>query len=94
MESWGSAARRRTADLVLWAATAAPIGYAGVTPPHSGRAIALTVGALLLLAAAVAVSRRWPVAALVAVVLGSLLGGNFLFAIPVFSYRRESFMAS
>ncbi|MFG1888215.1 sensor histidine kinase [Micromonospora sp. NPDC049051] len=86
MESWGSAARRRTADLVLWAATAAPIGYAGVTPPHSGRAIALTVGALLLLAAAVAVSRRWPVAALVAVVLGSLLDGNFLFAIPVFSY--------
>ncbi|MCL7460014.1 histidine kinase [Micromonospora sp. MSM11] len=78
--------RRRAADLLLWAGTAAPIGYAGVTPPHSGRATALTLGALLLLAAAVAASRRWPVAALVVVVLGSLLDGNFLFAIPVFAY--------
>ncbi|MEU9507731.1 histidine kinase [Micromonospora sp. NPDC048170] len=84
---WSRAAvRRRTADLFLWVTTAAPIGYAGVTPPHSGRATALTVGALLLLAGAVAVSRRWPVAALVVVVLGSLLDGNFLFAIPLFSY--------
>ncbi|MCX4385849.1 histidine kinase [Micromonospora peucetia] len=97
MESWWSArvgggrwsrpaVRRWTADLLLWVTTAAPIGYAGVTPPHSGHATALTVGALLLLAMAVAVSRRWPVAALVVVVLGSLLDGNFLFAIPVFSY--------
>ncbi|MEU4772073.1 histidine kinase [Micromonospora sp. NPDC023644] len=97
MESWWSAraggavrprevVRRRLGDLLLWATTAAPIGYAGVTPPHSWQASALTVGALLLLAAAVAVSRRWPVAALVVVVLGSLLDGNFLFAIPVFSY--------
>ncbi|MEU8043845.1 histidine kinase [Micromonospora echinofusca] len=77
---------RRAADLLLWAGTAAPVGYAGVTPPHSGRATALTLGALLLLAAAVAVGRRWPVAALVVVVLGSLLDGNFLFAIPVFAY--------
>ncbi|MEU4781186.1 histidine kinase, partial [Micromonospora sp. NPDC023633] len=97
MESWWSAragggrwsraaVRRWTADLLLWVTTAAPIGYAGVTPPHSWQATALTVGALLLLATAVAVSRRWPVAALVVVVLGSLLDGNFLFAIPVFSY--------
>lgn len=97
VESWWSArvgggrwsrpaVRRWTADLLLWVTTAAPIGYAGVTPPHSGHATALTVGALLLLAVAVAVSRRWPVAALVVVVLGSLLDGNFLFAIPVFSY--------
>ncbi|MGN9765495.1 sensor histidine kinase [Micromonospora sp. SD12] len=96
MESWWSAragdgrsravVRRRAADLLLWVGTAAPIGYAGVTPPHSGRTTALTLGALLLLAAAVAVGRRRPVAALVVVVLGSLLDGNFLFAIPVFSY--------
>ncbi|MFG3696718.1 sensor histidine kinase [Micromonospora sp. NPDC047620] len=97
MESWWAAlagggrvaragVRRWTGDLFLWLVTAAPIGYAGVTPPHSGRAVALTVGALLLLSGAVAVSRRWPVAALVAAVLGSLLDGNFLFAIPVFSY--------
>ncbi|MEU6074306.1 histidine kinase [Micromonospora sp. NPDC047074] len=96
MEKWWSArtggrwprqaVRRRLADLLLWGATAAPIGYAGVTPPHSRHAIALTLGALLLLAVAVAVSRRWPVAALIVTVLGSLLNGNFLFAIPVFSY--------
>ncbi|MEU4381676.1 sensor histidine kinase [Micromonospora echinofusca] len=97
MESWWSAragggrwsravVRLRGADLLLWVGTAAPIAYAGVTPPHSWRATALTLGALLLLAAAVAVGRRWPVAALVVVVLGSLLDGNFLFAIPVFSY--------
>ncbi|MGC5329264.1 sensor histidine kinase [Micromonospora sp. DT62] len=78
--------RRRLGDLLLWATTAAPIAYALVTPPHSGQATARLAGALLLLTVAVAVSRRWPVAALVVVVLGSLLDGNFLFAIPVFSY--------
>ncbi|MEU7998882.1 histidine kinase [Micromonospora sp. NPDC049060] len=78
--------RRRLGDLLLWATTAAPIAYALVTPPHSGPATARLAGALLLLAVAVAVSRRWPVVALVGVVLGSLLDGNFLFAIPVFSY--------
>ncbi|MDO3700384.1 histidine kinase [Micromonospora sp. C28SCA-DRY-2] len=84
---WSGADRRRWAgDAALWLVTAAPIGYAGVTPPHSGRATVLTVCALLVLTAAVGVSRRWPVAALVMAVLGSLLNGNFLFAIPVFSY--------
>ncbi|MEU2662566.1 histidine kinase [Micromonospora sp. NPDC007220] len=78
--------RRRLGDLLLWATTAAPIAYALVTPPHAGPATARLAGALLLLAVAVAVSRRWPVVALVGVVLGSLLDGNFLFAIPVFSY--------
>ncbi|MEW2374892.1 histidine kinase [Micromonospora sp. NPDC047812] len=84
---WSRAAvRRRSADLLLWVTTAAPIAYALVTPPHSGQATARLAGALLLLAGAVAASRRWPVAALVVVVLGSLLDGNFLFAIPVFAY--------
>ncbi|SCL49887.1 Signal transduction histidine kinase [Micromonospora citrea] len=85
---WWSRAevRRRSGDVLLWLVTGAPIGYAGATPPHSGRTVALTAGALLLLAAAVALSRRWPVAALVVAVFGSLLDGNFLFAIPVFSY--------
>ncbi|MEH0971175.1 histidine kinase [Micromonospora sp. CPCC 205546] len=78
--------RRLLGDLLLWATTAAPIASALVTPPHSGPATARLAGALLLLTVAVAVSRRWPVAALVGVVLGSLLDGNFLFAIPVFSY--------
>ncbi|MFV2116671.1 sensor histidine kinase [Micromonospora sp. LOL_025] len=86
-DGWSRAeVRRRSADLLLWVTTAAPIGYAGITPPHSAYASALTAGALLLLAAAVVASRRWPVAALVVVVLGSLLDGNFLFAIPVFAY--------
>ncbi|MGW4502307.1 sensor histidine kinase [Micromonospora sp. NPDC004336] len=84
---WSRAeARRRAGDVLLWLVTAAPIGYAGVTPPHSGRAVALAGGALLSLGVAVAVSRRWPVAAVVVVVVGSLLDGNFLFSIPVFSY--------
>lgn len=78
--------RRRLGDLLLWVTTAAPIAYALVTPPHAGPATARLAGALLLLTVAVAVSRRWPVVALVVVVLGSLLDGNFLFAIPVFSY--------
>ncbi|MEV4542194.1 sensor histidine kinase [Micromonospora echinaurantiaca] len=84
---WSRADQRRWAgDAALWLVTAAPIGYAGVTPPHSGRDTMLTVCALLVLTAAVGVSRRWPVAAVVMAVLGSLLNGNFLFAIPVFSY--------
>ncbi|WP_233258114.1 sensor histidine kinase, partial [Micromonospora sp. S4605] len=84
---WSRADHRRWAgDALLWLVTAAPIGYAGVTPPHPGRDTMLTVCALLVLTAAVGVSRRWPVAAVVMAVLGSLLNGNFLFAIPVFSY--------
>ncbi|MEU8298510.1 histidine kinase [Micromonospora sp. NPDC048909] len=90
---WVREARRATADrprvardVLLWAVLAAPVGYARITPPHSWRALWLLVGGLLLLTVAVAVSRRRPLAALVLVVLGSLVDGNFVFAIPVFSY--------
>jgi len=72
--------------VLLWLVAAAPIGYPVLTPPYSLRAGLLVLCALLVLTAAVGVSRRLPVAALVIVVLGSLLNGNFLFAIPVFSY--------
>ncbi|MFE9691117.1 sensor histidine kinase [Micromonospora sp. NPDC005806] len=82
----GSTGRRRVADLLLWAAVSAPVAYAGFTPPWPRYAVPLLVGSLALLALAVAVGRRLPLAALVAVVLGSLLDGNFVFAIPVFSY--------
>ncbi|MGR6318128.1 histidine kinase [Micromonospora soli] len=78
--------RRRAGDLLLWAVVAAPVGYAGLTPPWPRHAVPLLVGSLALLGLAVAFGRRWPLAALVAVVLGSLVDGNFVFAIPVFSY--------
>ncbi|MFG2055196.1 sensor histidine kinase [Micromonospora sp. NPDC048930] len=78
--------RRHLGDVLLWAAVSAPVAYAGLTPPWPPYAVPLLVGSLALLALAVAVARRAPLAALVAVVFGSLLDGNFVFAIPVFSY--------
>ena len=78
--------RRRVGDLLLWAALAAPIGFAGITPPCPPAAVLLLTASLALLALAVGIGRRLPLAALLAVVLGSLLDGNFVFAIPVFSY--------
>ncbi|MEU4482567.1 histidine kinase [Micromonospora sp. NPDC023966] len=78
--------RRRGGDLLLWAVIAAPVTYAGLTPPWPGHAVPLLVASLALLGLAVALGRRWPLAALLAVVVGSLVDGNFVFAIPVFSY--------
>ncbi|MEU9823496.1 sensor histidine kinase [Micromonospora chersina] len=80
------AVRRRAGDLLLWAVVAAPVAYAGLTPPWPRHAVPLLAGSLALLGLAVAFGRRWPLAALLAVVLGSLVDGNFVFAIPVFSY--------
>ncbi|MEU4675704.1 histidine kinase [Micromonospora sp. NPDC023737] len=73
-------------DVLLFVVLAAPVGYAGATPPHPRYELPLLAVKLLMLATAVAVSRRRPLAALVLVVLGSLVDGNFVFAIPVFSY--------
>ncbi|MFC0508775.1 sensor histidine kinase [Micromonospora costi] len=86
--AWRVALRRRRVlrDVLLWAALAAPIAYAGLTPPYPRHWLPVVVAGLAVLAAAVAVSRRWPVAALTLAVLGSLFQGNFVFAIPVFSY--------
>lgn len=78
--------RRRAGDLLLWAVVAAPVAYAGLTPPWPRHAVPLLAGSLALLGLAVVFGRRWPLAALLAVVLGSLVDGNFVFAIPVFSY--------
>ncbi|WP_246835773.1 histidine kinase, partial [Micromonospora sp. MH33] len=80
------AVRRRAGDLLLWAVVAAPVAYAGLTPPWPRHAVPLLAGSLALLGLAVVFGRRWPLAALLAVVLGSLVDGNFVFAIPVFSY--------
>ncbi|WP_433286449.1 sensor histidine kinase [Micromonospora sp. CA-244673] len=79
-------ARRRAGDLLLWAVVAAPVAYAGLTPPWPRHAVPLLAGSLALLGLAVAFRRRWPLAALLAVVFGSLVDGNFVFGIPVFSY--------
>ncbi|PWR10922.1 two-component sensor histidine kinase [Micromonospora acroterricola] len=78
--------RRVLPDALLWAVVAAPIGYARLTPPHPGHDLVLLAAGLTVLAVAVAVGRRRPLAALLLVVLGSLVDGNFVFAIPVFSY--------
>ncbi|MER5703288.1 histidine kinase [Micromonospora sp. NPDC002296] len=73
-------------DGLLWAVVAAPIGFARLTPPYETDTVPLGLGTLLLLAVAVRLGHRRPLPALVLVVLGSLLDGNFVFAIPVFSY--------
>ncbi|MEH0930806.1 sensor histidine kinase [Micromonospora sp. CPCC 205558] len=94
---WPHRRRRLLLDVLLWAAVAAPVGYAGVSPPYPPYALPLLVGKLLLLGVAVVASRRLPLVALVLVVLGSLLDGNFVFAIPVFSYlagRRSASVGS
>jgi len=78
--------RRLLLDVLLWVVIAAPVAYAEVTPPYSRYVLPLLVGKVLLLGAAVVVSRRMPLVALVLVVLGSLVDGNFVFAIPIFSY--------
>ncbi|MFC4021935.1 sensor histidine kinase [Micromonospora sp. GCM10011542] len=78
--------RRLPGDVLLWAVVAAPIGAAGLTPPHPRHGLALLLGSLAVLAVAVASGRRRPLVGLLLVVLGSLVDGNFVFAIPVFSY--------
>ncbi|MFG1913346.1 sensor histidine kinase [Micromonospora sp. NPDC048898] len=83
---WLDRRRRLLLDALLWAVVAAPVGYAGVSPPYPRYAVPLLVGKLLLLGAATVASRRRPLVALVLVVLGSVVDGNFVFAIPVFSY--------
>ncbi len=83
---WPHRRRRLLLDVLLWAVVAAPVGYAEASPPYPPYTLPLLVGKLLLLGVAVVASRRQPLVALVLVVLGSLVDGNFVFAIPVFSY--------
>ncbi|WFF03653.1 histidine kinase [Micromonospora sp. WMMD964] len=83
---WWDRRRRLLSDVLLWAVVAAPVGYAGFSPPYAPYAVPLTLAKVSLLGAAVAACRRQPLAALVLVVLGSVVDGNFVFAIPVFSY--------
>ncbi|WFE34500.1 histidine kinase [Micromonospora sp. WMMD975] len=81
-----SAARHRAGDLLLWAVLGTPVAYARLTPPWRPYEALLLAGVLALLGLAVASARRWPLAAVLAVVVGSLVDGNVVFAIPVFGY--------
>ncbi|BCL16475.1 sensor histidine kinase [Micromonospora sagamiensis] len=85
--------RRLLGDGLLGVLLAAPLTYPRLTPPYSWHAGLLLVVGLLLLATAVVAAWRRPLPALVLVVLGSSVDGNFVFAIPVFSYlvgRRDA----
>ncbi|MGW3859273.1 sensor histidine kinase [Micromonospora arida] len=83
---WLHRRRRLLLDVLLWAVVVAPVGYAEASPPYTRYTLPLLVGKLLVLGVAVATSRRQPLVAPVLAVLGSLVDGNFVFAIPVFSY--------
>ncbi|WP_225853438.1 sensor histidine kinase [Micromonospora sp. AMSO1212t] len=75
----------RAGDVLLWAVLAAPVAYGRLTPPQIGELPPLAA-ALALLGVAVWIGRRWPLVAVLAVVAGSLVDGNVVFAIPVFGY--------
>jgi signal transduction histidine kinase len=83
---WLHRRRRLLLDVLLWMVVAAPVGYAEASPPWSRYSLPLLLGKVLVLGVAVLASRRQPLVALVLAVLGSLVDGNFVFAIPVFSY--------
>jgi signal transduction histidine kinase len=78
--------RDRILDAMLWVALSAPIALALATPPHSPWYGVRLAGSVLLLAVAVLASRWAPLFSLVLVVLPTAFDGNFMFAIPVFSY--------
>ncbi|MDM4779209.1 MULTISPECIES: histidine kinase [unclassified Micromonospora] len=78
--------QRRAGDLLLWAVLAAPVAYGRLTPPWRADELPPLAAALTLLGVAVWIGRRWPLVAVLAVVAGSLVDGNVVFAIPVFGY--------
>ncbi|MBQ1070344.1 two-component sensor histidine kinase, partial [Micromonospora sp. D75] len=78
--------QRRAGDLLLWAVLAAPVAYGRLTPPWHADELPPLAAALALLGTAVWIGRRWPLVAVLAVVAGSLVDGNVVFAIPVFGY--------
>lgn len=80
-------------DLLLWAALSTPIVAALLTPPARSFDLLRLLVEPLLLGAAVAVSRRQPLVALVLVLVPTLVDGNFVFAIPVMSYLTGLRMA-
>ncbi|MFI7214812.1 sensor histidine kinase [Micromonospora maritima] len=79
-------ARRWAGDLLLLAVLAAPATSARLSPPWQPHDVPLLAVVLALLAGSVVAARRWPLVAVLAVVAGSLVDGNVVFAIPVFGY--------
>ncbi|MGP4028204.1 sensor histidine kinase [Actinomadura sp. 3N407] len=74
-------------DVLLYAALAFPITVDMISPLQPTLASWwLLVGGLAVLAAAIAVCRTWPTAALLTSIALILLHGNFVFAMPVLSY--------
>jgi signal transduction histidine kinase len=84
--------RRTATDILLWVVLAfAPVtGWLG----HRGYPFWLLLLAIAALGAAVAVSRRYPLASLFIVVALTAVDGNFSFALPVVSYLVGRRMAS
>ncbi|RKS73521.1 signal transduction histidine kinase [Actinomadura pelletieri DSM 43383] len=74
-------------DLVLYVVVAFPVA-AGLLPPTdpAPSSWAPQAAGLVALAAAIAVCRAWPTAALLTAVSLTAVHGNFLFAMPVLSY--------
>ncbi|MEU8801927.1 histidine kinase [Spirillospora sp. NPDC048819] len=74
-------------DVLLYGALAFPVAVDMISPLQPLLASWWPLaGGLLVLAAAVAVCRTWPTAALLASIALILLHGNFVFAMPVLSY--------
>ncbi|MFD0690238.1 sensor histidine kinase [Actinomadura fibrosa] len=73
-------------DMLLFAVLAFPVAVGLLTPLEAGPALWAEVLGLMALAGAIAVSRAWPLAALVTVVALILVHGNFAFGLPVLSY--------
>ncbi|MBF9133622.1 two-component sensor histidine kinase [Plantactinospora sp. S1510] len=78
--------RDRILHTMLWVVLSAPVALALATPPHPPWYGIRLAGSVLLLAVAVLACRRAPLLSLVLVVLPTAFDGNFIFAIPVFSY--------
>ncbi len=73
-------------DIVLYTVLAFPVAVGLLTPIEADGAWWAQAAGLVILLAAITVSRIWPLAALIAVVALLLLNGNYGFAIPVLSY--------
>ncbi|WP_344942910.1 sensor histidine kinase [Actinomadura miaoliensis] len=93
---WGVAAAllarpsRRAAwlDLLLWAALSFPMVVGTVLPARAGQARWwLEFAGVLVLGAAIAVGRAWPLTALVTGTALIAVHGNFVFALPVLAYQ-------
>jgi signal transduction histidine kinase len=76
--------RRLATDIGLWALLAFPVAFSW--PGHNAYPLWLLVVGLAGLGAAVAVSRRYPLASLFIAVSLTAIDGNFSFALPVVSY--------